>query len=65
MKKFKMLIVAMITISAYSEQDINTWINNNSVTKSVYGHIRSKEKRCKDLQAVERRITFSKEKISC
>ena len=65
MKKFKMLIVAMITISAYGEQDINRWVNNNSVTKSVYGHIRSKEKRCRDLQFVERRIPFSREKNIC
>ncbi len=65
MKKFKMLIVAMISLSAYAEQDINTWVNDNSVTKSVYGHIRGKEKRCKDLQRVERRPSFFREKNVC
>ena len=65
MKKFKMFIVAMISLSAYAEQDINTWVNNNSVTKSVYGHIRSKEKRCRDLQTVERRLSFFREKNVC
>lgn len=65
MKKFKMLIIAVISISAYAEQDINTWVYKNPVTKSVYGHIRIKEKRCRDLQNLKKKVFFSKVKDVC
>lgn len=60
-----MLVMAVVTISAYADQDINLWVNSNPVTRSVYGHMRGKEKRCRDLSAPERRIAVLREKTIC
>lgn len=65
MKKFKMLVMAVVTISAYAEEDMNMWIYNNYVTRSVYGHMRGKEKRCRDLSALDRRAALLREKTVC
>lgn len=45
MIKLKILIVVIMITSAYIEKDITKWLISSSVNRSVYAHVRLKERK--------------------
>ncbi len=45
MKKFKIIIIMIMFMSAYTEKDMIKWLSGSPVSNVVYAHMRFKEKK--------------------